>query len=618
MAGHPRNEAMKSPQSLVHQLATHARETPDAPAIHGKVDGAWKTLTWAEYFAQVREVAKGLIALGHQPGDCVAVVGANRMEWVVCQFGIMAAKGIPAPGYPTNTVEQFAHILRNSRAKIAIADTKALVDRYRAAVALDPGQVQVEHLIAMLDGADDQAMSLTALRDKGRAEPDTELDARLASLGHDDTCLLIYTSGTTGIAKGVMLDHGNLLGMQEMLFDHVPIFRGPDRKPYIVVSYLPLCHIAEQIMTNLMSMGAGGEVYFCPDISQVKDHLLEARPTVFVAVPRVWEKFQAALEAKLSATTGIKGTLARWARDTELAAMTRELAEKAPVTGLGRSLAHKLVLGKVRAALGLERLVMAGTAAAPISVGTLKFFASLGIAIHEYYGMSETTGIVTGCRLGEARFGTVGTPLAGCEVKVADDGEILARGRTMTRGYLRMPAETEELIDAEGWVHTGDLGAFDPDGYLKITGRKKDLLITAGGKNVAPAEMEGYVNQIRGIAQAVVVGDRMPFLAALLVLDPENLDGLAADAGTQKDSLENMAKDPKVEKHLSAAIEAHCNTKVARYQTIKRIRVLPVAFSVDGGELTPTMKIKRNVIAQKYASEIESLFASKDELLSEQ
>ena len=203
-------------------------------------------------------------------------------------------------------------------------------------------------------------------------------------------------------------------------------------------------------------------------------------------------------------------------------------------------------------------------------------------------------------------------------MKVADDGEILARGRTMTRGYLRMPAETEELIDAEGWVHTGDLGAFDADGYLKITGRKKDLLITAGGKNVAPAEMEGYVNQIRGIAQAVVVGDRMPFLAALLVLDPENLDGLAADAGTQKDSLENMAKDPKVEKHLSAAIEAHCNTKVARYQTIKRIRVLPVAFSVDGGELTPTMKIKRNVIAQKYASEIESLFASKDELLSAQ
>jgi len=604
---------MTSTQSLVHQLATHARETPDAPAIHGKVEGAWKTLTWAEYYAQVREVAKGLIALGHQPGDCVAVVGANRMEWVLCQFGIMAAKGIPAPGYPTNTVEQFAHILRNSRSKISIADTKALLDKYRAAIALDPSQVQVEHLVAMLDGQDDSAMSLTTLRDKGRAEPDTELDSRLASLGHDDTCLLIYTSGTTGVAKGVMLDHGNLLAMQDMLFEHVPIFAGPERKPYIVVSYLPLCHIAEQIMTNLMSMKAGGQVYFCPDISQVKDHLLEARPTVFVAVPRVWEKFQAALEAKLSAATGIKGVLARWARKTELEAMTRELAQKAPVSGLGRALAHKLVLGKVRAALGLDRLVMAGTAAAPISVGTLEFFASLGIAIHEYYGMSETTGIVTGCRYGEARFGTVGTTLEGCEVRIADDGEILARGRSMTRGYLRMPEQTQELIDAEGWVHTGDLGAFDADGYLKITGRKKDLLITAGGKNVAPAEMEGLINQIRGIAQAVVVGDRMPYLAALVVLDPENLEGLAADAGTQTDSLENMAKDPKVEKHLFAAIEEHCNAKVARYQTVKRIRVLPVAFSVDGGELTPTMKIKRNVIAQKYATEIEGLFASKDE-----
>ena len=607
---------MDSTQSLVHQLATHARETPDAPAIHGKVAGTWKTLTWSEYYAQVREVAKGLIALGHQPGECVAVVGANRMEWVLCQFGIMAAKGIPAPGYPTNTLEQFAHILRNSRSKIAIADTKALVDKYRAAVALDPSQVQVEHLVAMLDGEDDQAMSLTALRDKGRAEPDTELDARLASLGHEDTCLLIYTSGTTGVAKGVMLDHGNLLAMQEMLFAHVPIFRGPEREPYVVVSYLPLCHIAEQIMTNVMSMGAAGEVWFCPDLSQVKDHLVEARPTVFVAVPRVWEKFQAVLEAKLSATTGLKGALARWARDTELDAMTRQLAQGAPVSGLGRALGNKLVLSKVRAALGLDRLVMAGTAAAPISVGTLKFFASLGIAIHEYYGMSETTGLVTGCRFGRARFGTVGTTLEGCELKIAEDDEILARGRNMTRGYLRMPAETQELIDSEGWVHTGDLGAFDADGYLKIVGRKKDLLITAGGKNVAPAEMEGYMNQIRGIAQAVVVGDRMPYLAALVVLDPENLDGLATDAGTEKGSLEDMAKDPKVEKHLFAAIEEHCNTKVARYQTIKRIRVLPVAFSVDGGELTPTMKIKRNVIAQKYAAEIQALFASEDDAAS--
>jgi long-subunit acyl-CoA synthetase (AMP-forming) len=598
------------PQTLVHQLAGWAKELPDTPAIHGKgPDGRMRTMTWSQYWTAVREVAKGLITLGHEPGECVAIVGANRMEWVIAQFGIMAAKGVPAPGYPTNTVEQVAHILRNSEARIAIADTKELVATYQAAAALDPDAIRVDHLVSMLPGEHDDALSLDDLRAKGREQDDAELDARLASLGDDDTCLLIYTSGTTGVAKGVMLDNGGMLAMQASIIAHAPVFQDRDAHPYIVVSYLPLCHVAEQVMTNVISLKAGGQVTFCPDIKQIKDYLTEVRPTVFVAVPRVWEKFQAALQARLGAATGLKAKLAGWARGVELAAVRQELETRRPVTGLGRTIANKLVLSKVTTALGLDRLLLAATAAAPISLGTLEFFASLGLVVHEYYGMSETTGLISGNALGQAKLGTVGTVLAGVECTIAADGEIIARGRNMTRGYLRMPDKTAELIDDEGWLHTGDLGSLDGDGTLRITGRKKDILITAGGKNVAPAEMEAYINQIPGVGQAIVVGDRMPYLSALVVLDPENLAALAEAAGVTATSLEALAADPKVHAHLMARVDADCNAKVARYQTIKRITVLPHEFSVDGGELTPTMKVKRNVVVDKYASEIEGLYA---------
>ena len=598
-------------QSFVHQIEYWASEKPDAPAIHDKgPDGQWRTMTWSEYWTAVREVAKGLIALGHQAGECVAIVGANRMEWVLAQFGTMAAGGIPAPGYPSNTLDQIAHILRNSEAKIAIADTAALVGNYREAIATDKDNIQVEHLVCMLDGEDGDAMSLDALRAKGRELDDTELDARLAAIGKDDVCMLIYTSGTTGVSKGVMLDHGGIMHMQQAILGVAPIFRDPQTNPYIIVSYLPLCHVAEQAATNLGSLMTGGEVFFCPDIKQIKDYLVHVRPTVFMAVPRVWEKFQAALEARLGAATGPKAWLAGWARNTELAAAKQEMATGHSVGGLGRSLANKLVISKVQGALGLDRLALALTGAAPISLGTLEFFASLGIPVHEVYGMSETTALLTGNPMGAVRFGTVGRALDGVEVKIAEDGEIIARGRNMTTGYLRMPEKTAELLDDDGWLHTGDLGSVDADGYLSITGRKKDILITAGGKNVAPAEMESHLGQIPGVGQAVVIGDRQPYLSALIVLDPENLDTLATHAGVATASIAELAGNEKVKAHLMARVEADCNAKVARYQTIKRIKIIPHEFSVEGGELTPTMKVKRNVVAEKYAQDIEALYAA--------
>ena len=333
-------------------------------------------------------------------------------------------------------------------------------------------------------------------------------------------------------------------------------------------------------------------------------------PTIFLAVPRVWEKFEAALRGKLAEATGIKAKLASWARQTELEAFKQEAATGRPVSSFSRNLANKLVISKIKDALGLDQLQVALSGAAPISVSTLEFFASIGLPIHEGYGMTETTAFASVQPYGKLRLGTIGKPLPGVEAMIADDGEIMLRGINMVKGYLRLPDKTAELYNEEGWMHTGDLGAIDEDGYISITGRKKDLIITAGGKNVAPAEMEGYLQAIPGVGQAVVVGDRQPYLSALIVLDPEALPELeVASQISDLSDVATAARNPDVKRYIEQEMQELCNSKVARYQTIKKIRILPTVFSVDGGELTPTLKVKRNIVNEKYASEIAAFYA---------
>ncbi len=598
---------MARTDTLVHRLAGWADKKPDEPAIHGKSGGSWRALTWREYWTAAQETARGLIELGHKEGECVAIVGDNCPEWVVAQFGIMAARGVPAPIYTTNTDDQTAYIVKHSQAKIAFCDNKAQLDKYLRCI--EQGKMSVDHIVTLhkVESKDKRVMSLEALRKLGQKKHEDALKKRLEEMTDTETALLIYTSGTTGVPKAVTLDHGGMTQIGDAVLEVFPPLVDPG--PFRLVSYLPLCHVAEQLFTNLIHMSSGGQVYFCPDLKEVKDYLIEARPTLFLGVPRVWEKFQAVLEARLAEATGVKAWLARWARKTELEAFKRGLAEKRQINTFSRRLANKLVLSKIREKLGLDQLIGAATGAAPISSDTLEFFASLGIVIYEGYGMSETTGVATVSTYGNPRFGTVGKALKGVTVKIAEDGEILLKGRAMTRGYLHMPEQTAELLDEEGWLHTGDLGEVDEDGYVKITGRKKDLLITAGGKNVAPAEMEGYIKAIPGVGQAVVVGDRKPYLAALITLDVEALPELRSKFSMPDASIADLAKSSELKKYLEDHIEKDCNSKVARYQSIKKIEVLPVEFSVETGELTPTMKIKRNVVHEKYAAKIESLYA---------
>lgn len=591
--------------TLVHCIAAWASERSDIPALHDRAaNEAWVPITWSEYWTAVREVAKGLIALGHKTGECVAIVGANQSEWVIAQFGIMAARGVPAPIYVTNTAEQMAYIVKHSQSRLGFVGDADHLAKFREAT--EAGQMELEKILS-LNQIEDGVTSLQALRDLGRAEDDAELDARLEALTDQETALLIYTSGTTGVPKAVTLNHRGMLMCGEGVISRFPEL-GEQMESYRVVSYLPLCHIAEQVFTNLLHLVSGGKVYFCPDLKQIKDFLVSVRPTVFLGVPRVWEKFQGVLEAKLSAQTGFKGWLTAWALRTELAAFKKEVASGSPVSSISRNLANKLVISKVKSALGLQDLAASATGAAPIGIETLEFFASLGITVYEGYGMSETTGIATCPMVGKPKFGTVGKALPGVEVMIAEDGEILMRGEMMTKAYLHMPEKTAELLDADGWLHSGDLGSLDEDGYLKITGRKKDLLITAGGKNVAPIELESYIKSIAGVGQAVVVGDRQPYLCSLVTLDVEALPELKSKLGIEGD-FAAVAANPKTTEYVMAEIETRCNAKVARYQTIKKINILPMEFTVETGELTPTMKIKRNIVGEKYKDAIGAFYA---------
>jgi long-subunit acyl-CoA synthetase (AMP-forming) len=593
--------------TMLSRIEGWAKASGNEPAIHDRnSDGTWATSTWGEYWESVRRVGKGLMALGLQPGDCVAIVGANRRDWVICQHGINAARGIPAPLYTTLLPEQMAYIVSNAESKIVICDDETQLNKY---LSIAEGDSPIEHIVTMddLGSSDPRVITLEALMAKGDAISDAELDAQLDAVKMDDVALLIYTSGTTGLPKGAMLTHEGIDLIANAVAEVFPSLMKTKTRS---VSYLPLCHAAEQGMTNFAGLIIQGETFYCSDLTQIKDYLVDVHPTIFLAVPRVWEKFEAALRGKLAEATGIKAKLASWARKTELEAFKQEVATGRPVSSFSRNLANKLVISKIKEALGLDQLQVALSGAAPISVSTLEFFASIGLPVHEGYGMTETTAFASVQPHGRPKLGTIGRPLPGVQAKIAEDGEIMLKGVNMVKGYHRLPDKTAELYDSDGWMHTGDLGAIDQDGYISITGRKKDLIITAGGKNVAPAEMEGYLQSIPGVGQAVVVGDRQPYLSALIVLDPEALPELevASQISGLRD-IQSAARSEEVKRYIEQEMQEVCNKKVARYQTIKKIKILPTVFSVDGGELTPTLKVKRNIVNEKYAAEIAAFYA---------
>lgn len=579
-----------------------AKRRAGADALRWKAGGGWQSLSWTEYARRVRSTARGLMKLGLQPGGAVAILGNNRWEWLVTDLATMAAGGVPAPIYQTCTPEQVAYIAGHCEATVAVVENEAQLKK------LDERRAELPNLrtIVLMEGKarDGDVIDFAALLALGESIPEGELDGRLAALEPTGLATLIYTSGTTGPPKGVMLSHKNLVFTAKTTMG---IFEVTDDEH--MISYLPLSHIAEQMMSLHFPVTCGATVSFAESLEKLGDNLREVRPTIFLGVPRVWEKIQAKMVEAGQSAPPLRKKIVLWAKKVGLAGSIA--AQRGHAPGWQYKLADKLVFSKVKARLGFDRCRYRVTAAAPIARSTLEFFASLGLPIYEVYGMSENTGPATVSTPTSFRTGMVGKPMPNTDVRIWPDGEICMRGDHIFMGYLKNPEGTAEALDADGWLHSGDVGEFDAEGFLRITDRKKDLIITAGGKNVAPQNIEALMKAIPGIAQVAVIGDRRRYLAALITLDPDAAKRVAEACGARGTTVRELATDPAFVAQIQKGIDAQ-NASLAKYETIKRFTIVPTEWSVDSGELTPTMKLKRKVVAQKYAAEIEAMYAGSE------
>jgi long-subunit acyl-CoA synthetase (AMP-forming) len=586
-------------ETVLARLDVAAARYAAQPALRHKVAGRWRTLTWADYRQQVRLVGRGFLALGAEPGSGVVILGANRPEWLAADLGAIAVGAVPAGIYTTSTADQARYIAAHCDAAVAVVERPEQAAMFQE---LKPSLPKLRAIVGIDGpGGGGEVLSWAELVARGGEVPEARLGERASAQRPADLATLIYTSGTTGTPKAVMLSHANLRFVAEASQQVLGL--GPQDQ---FLSYLPLSHIAEQIVSVHLPLVSGACTWFAESLEKLGANLREVRPTFFVGVPRVWEKLQAAIQAAGAGAPARRRRLVAWARRKGLAGGYAEQQGR-PRPALA-SLADRLVLGKVRRRLGLERARVCVTSAAPISLDTLEFFLSLGIPIYEVYGMSECTGPATFSAPGALRTGWAGRAAPGTEVRLTPDGEVLMRGPHVFLGYLKDEAATRETRDEEGWLHSGDVGELSVDGYLKITDRKKELLITAGGKNVAPQPIEGKLRGIPGVSQAVVVGDRKPFVAALLALDPLRLPALAAAVGSAAQTPSEAAACPRLRAYLEEHL-ARLNASLARYESVRRFEIRPQELSVDGGELTPTMKLKRRVIAQKHADLLERLYS---------
>jgi long-chain acyl-CoA synthetase len=576
---------------------------PNDPAYFVKQNGVWRGTSWSDYAADVRTAAKAMIALGFQKGQSVAILGFNRPEWNTFNVACMAAGGAPAGIYTTCSAVEVQYIVHHCEAPFVLVEN---VDQWKKIEAQRENLPALRHVV-MMKGAptinDPLVLSWDAFMQKAAQVSDEEFLKRLDALEPTGLATLIYTSGTTGPPKGVMLSHRNLTWTADVSRD-ISRLTSQDTN----LSYLPLSHIAEQMFTLHGPISNGNAVYFAESIEAVPDNLKEVQPTVMFGVPRIWEKFHAGISAKLNEAKGAKKRLLDWARGvaTEVNLLKAQGKEPDLKLTLQYELAKKLVFSKLKQAIGLGNARMCISGAAPIAKEVLEFFASLDVVIFEVYGQSEDTGPTSFNQFGRTRFGSVGPKLPGIEVRIAEDGEIQVRGPNVFLGYYKDPEATAEAL-VDGFLCSGDLGQFDKDGFLFITGRKKDIIITAGGKNIAPKNIEAALKNDELIAEAVVIGDRRKFLSALVTLD----DAAVARLGVSGKAHES----PRVRELIQQRVD-QINRDLARVEQVKKFVVLPRPFTIDSGELTPTLKIKRKKVGENWAKEIESLYADDAEVRS--
>jgi len=596
-----------APDTLARMFWDRVDRSGERPAQQFKQSADWKTVTWREVGDVVREVALGLLALGRGKGDAVALLSASRAEWVQADFAIFSAGCVTVPVYPTYPPDLIAYVVNDSGAKTIIVEDPGQLAKVLEARDKTPGLEQ----IVVMSGYDapqppKMVMTWETLRRLGRESLDAQgstLAERVASTRPTDLATIVYTSGTTGPPKGVMQTHGNHVAAVTASKQATPVQEG-----WVHLLFLPLAHSFARL-ESFLGVAHGLTTAFAENLDKIGENLRETRPHFICSVPRVFEKVYGKILAGVEAGSPAKKRIFGWAvsvgRDVS---RHQQRGQPVPATlELKRKLAHTLVFSKLHAALG-GRLQWAVSGGAPLSRDIAEFFHAAGILLLEGYGLTETCPALTFNRPDRFKFGSVGQTLPGVQLRIAADGEILARGPNIaTLGYFKQPEATREVFDPDGWFHTGDIGTIDGDGFLFITDRKKDLIVTAGGMNIAPQNIENLLKADPFISQVMIYGDRRPYPVALITVNPDELSKFAREQGILASETAVIVKHPKVVERIGRTVEEK-NTQLQSYAKIKRFRVLATDFTLDGGELTPTLKVKRTVVSQKYRDAIEELY----------
>jgi long-chain acyl-CoA synthetase len=586
--------------TIADLMGLAAEKYADRVLARAKRDGTWQDTTYGEAGEIVSEIARGLIDVGIERGDRVALLAQTRPEWTFADFGITSTGAVVVPIYPTNSPSECEWVVGNSESRAVICEDAAQVAKI---VEVRGNLPDLEHIIVIdPEGADESAISIDALRERGRERDPGEVTERALSVTREDPYTFIYTSGTTGPPKGCVLSHGNYRDIVSMC-ESMDILSG-ELEDDLTYLYLPLAH-SFALLIQLISVDLGTPIaYFGGDTKQIVAELVEVKPTYLPSVPRIFEKIY-------TLVTAGAGDPAIVRKATEVGLRVRELEragqEIPPELKAAYDQFDEKIFSNVRAAFG-GRLRQATSGAAPIAKEILEFFYAAGAPVFEGYGMTETATAATTSTVEDHRFGTVGRALPGCEIRIADDGEVLLRGPNIFKGYYKMEDKSFGAIE-DGWLHTGDLGSLDEDGYLSITGRKKDIIITAGGKNLTPANLENDLKQSRWISQAVMYGDRRPYPVALITLDAEEIVPWAQQNGIEDTSPAALARDPKVRELIQGVLD-EVNTHYAQVEQIKRFDILDHDLSQETGELTPTLKVKRNVVYEQYADLFDRLYST--------
>ena len=578
--------------------------------LRQKEMGIWRSWTWDEAGQAVRELTLGLTALGFNVGDTAAILANTRVEWMLSDLAILSAGGVANGIYPTDAASQVAYLCEDSNTSVLFVEDEEQLDK---ALEIRASLPKLRHIIVMdMTGlqrfSDPMVMSFEALRRSGSIASSFKpglLEERVASRGEKDLAILVYTSGTTGKPKGAMHSHHGLVSSLRNIAVLFPLFKDDQR-----MCFLPLCHIAERMLGAYSSIYSGAVLNFVENPDTIAENVREIQPTVFFAVPRVWEKFYSGVVIALKDSSKLQQAAYAWSLGVGREIAERVLAQQSETLWLKVkfAIARALVIDNIRKMIGIHKVRYLLTGAAPIAPDLIRWYLALGLPMLEGFGMTESTALGSAQPIERMKPGTIGKASYGCEMRVdPDSGEILVRGSNVFMGYLNQPEKTREAIDADGWLHTGDVGTIDADGYLKITDRMKDIIITAGGKNITPSELENELKFSPYITDAVVIGDKKPYLTCIIMIDQENIEKFAQDNDVPFSNYTSLTHSAPVQALIQEDVN-RVNKKFARVEQIKKFWLLDVQLSAEDEELTPTMKLKRKLVQTKYAAQIESMY----------